>query len=460
VAYGDVRLARYRSQYVGTRDERVEYVHDDESFGFGIRAIVKGAWGFAASNVVTEAEMVRVAGVAAAIARASALAKMEDVALAPEATHRDVCITPTVIDPFTVPVAEKIALLLRVNEILKKTPSIEVAEGSLVASRRHQFFASTEGSDIETVVTRSWGGYSATAVAGGDSQDRSYEATPMNAGWEHVLQADLVGNAERVATQAAEKVRAPEGVEGAYDLVLDPDHLCLTIHETAGHPSELDRALGWEANFAGTSFLVPAEMGKLRYGSKLVNLVADNTRPGSLASTGYDDDGAECRRVDIVREGTFVGFSTSREFAPRVGAKHSGGSCRADSWSSIPILRIANVGLEPGDATLDAVIGDTKRGIYVEGRGSWSIDQKRLNFQFGGDAFWEIENGKRTRMLKNVIYQGITPEFWGACDAVCDASHWKATGVANCGKGQPLQAGQMTHGAPHARFRNVKVIKA
>ncbi|MFN7973360.1 MAG: TldD/PmbA family protein [Acidobacteriota bacterium] len=459
-SYGDIRLARYRSQWIGTRDERVEGIHDSESFGFGVRAIAAGSWGFAASSVVTESEVVRVAREAVAIAKASALAKTEDVKLSDEPVHRDVCLTPMVRDPFAIPLDAKLDLLVKVNDVLKKVPAIEVAEGYLVFSRKHQFFASTEGSDIEIDMTRSWGGYTATAVAADDSQERSYEATPMNAGWEHIEESDFLGNAERVAAQAAEKVRAENGPEGVYDLVLDPDHLCLTIHESAGHPSELDRALGWEANYAGTSFLVPDELGKLKYGSKVVNIVADNTRPGSLASTGYDDDGAECQRVDIVREGVFVGFSTSREFAPKIGVKRSGGSCRADSWSSIPLLRIANVGLEPGDAKLDALIGDTKKGIAIEGRGSWSIDQKRYNFQFGGDCFWEIANGRKTRMLKNVLYQGITPEFWGSCDAVCDASHWRPTGVTNCGKGQPGQSGQMTHGASHARFRGVKVIKA
>jgi len=459
-SYGDVRLIRYRDQSMGTRDERVTYAHDSESYGIGIRALAGGAWGFAATNLVTESEVVRAAREAVAVARASALAKTDDVRLAGEPIHKDVFHTPVEIDPFSVPLDEKLALLLRVNEIMKKTPTISVAEGFMGFSRKHQFFASTEGADLELVVVRSSAGFSATAVADGDSQERSYEAGLLNAGWEHVAKHDLAGNAARIAAEAAEKVKAPNGPEGAYDLILDPVHLCLTIHESAGHPSELDRALGWEANYAGTSFLTPDQLGKLRYGSKHVNIVADNERPGSLASTGYDDEGVKCRKEDIVRDGMFVGFSTTREFAPKIGRARSVGSCRADSWSSIPILRIANVGLEPGDAKLTDLIADTKKGIIIEGSGSWSIDQKRYNFQFGGDAFWEIENGKKTRMLKNVLYQGITPEFWASCDAVCDASHWRPIGVGSCGKGQPSQSGQMTHGSANARFRNVSVVKA
>jgi TldD protein len=241
--------------------------------------------------------------------------------------------------------------------------------------------------------------------------------------------------------------------------VLDPEHLSLTIHESCGHPSELDRALGYEANYAGTSFLTTEKRGNFRYGSRHVNLVADNTEPETLAATGFDDDGVQCQRWDIIRDGIFVGYCTNREVAPKIGESRSRGSNRADGWENIPIVRIANIGLEPGSATVEQLIADVKRGIYIEGHGSYSIDQRRYNFQFGGDAFWLIENGRRTHMVRDVIYHGITPEFWSSCDGVADRSFRRRYGFITCGKGQPGQSGWMTHAASPARFRRVHVIR-
>jgi TldD protein len=269
----------------------------------------------------------------------------------------------------------------------------------------------------------------------------------------------MLAEAPRVAAEAVEKVKAPQVDAGRYDLVLDPEHLSLTIHESCGHPSELDRVLGYEANYAGTSFLTPEKLGMFRYGSADVSLVADNTEPSTLAATGYDDDGVACQRWDIVRDGVFVGYCTNREVAPKIGQNRSRGSCRADGWGSVPIVRIANIGLEPGLAHLDDLIADVRRGIYIEGHDSFSIDQRRYNFQFGGDAFWLIENGQRRHMLRDVIYHGITPEFWGSCDGVADRSHRRRFGFITCGKGQPTQSGWMTHAASHARFRGVQVIQ-
>jgi TldD protein len=398
---------------------------------------------------------------AVAVARASALASKEPVVLAPEPVHAGARYeSPCVKDPFAVPVEEKIALLLQVNAALKKNPAIKVAQSSMFFWRRQQLFASSEGSMIESALVRAQASETASAVGESDSQDRGYAIPPLHAGYEHILAGDLLGNAERVAAEAEEKLKAAESPEGTFDLILDPEHLALVIHESAGHSTELDRALGYEANYAGTSFLTPDKLRTFRYGAPIVNIVADNTRPASLASVGFDDDGVECQRWDIVREGTFVGYSDNREVAPKVGVARSHGSCRADSWSSIPIVRIANVGLEPREGRLADLIADTKRGIYIEGQGSWSIDQRRWNLQFGGDAFWEIADGKRTRMLKNVIYQSVTPEFWGACDAICGRDEWRDHGFLTCGKGQPGQSGHMTHGASPARFRNLKVIGA
>jgi len=461
VGYGDIRLGHYRTQSLSAKDERLESAAENESTGFGVRVLDRGAWGFAASNQLTSAEVERVTREAAAIARASAMAIETPVVLADEPVHKDVrYASPCEQDPFAIPLADKVALLMAVNAALKKGGAIKVAESRLGFRRRHQLFASLEGSTIETVIVISSANETAYAVGDNDSQERSYDIPAANSGWEYVLAGDLLGHAALVAAEAEEKLKAAQSPGGTYDLILDPRHLSLVIHESCGHASELDRALGYEANYAGTSFLAPQDAGKFRYGSKVVNLVADNVRPQSLASLGYDDEGVAGQRWDIVREGTFVAFSDNREVARKVGSQRSHGSCRADSWGSIPIVRIANVGLEPGTGKLDDLIADTKHGIYIDGTGSWSIDQRRWNMQFGGDAFWEIENGKKKRMLKNVLYQSITPEFWGACDAVCDASQWQAHGFLTCGKGQPGQSGHMTHGASPARFRNIKVLAA
>jgi len=325
--------------------------------------------------------------------------------------------------------------------------------------RDRKLFASTEGTRLEFDLLASQGECEATAVADGRFASRSYNAPHLRRGYELIEEAAFIREAPRVAAQAVEKVNAPQVESGQYDLVLDPEHLSLTIHESCGHPSELDRALGYEANYAGTSFLTPDKLNQFRYGSADVNLVADNTEPETLAATGYDDDGVACQRWDIIREGIFVGYCTNREVAPKIGQARSRGSNRADSWSSVPMVRIANIGLQPGRARLDDMIAGVRRGIYIEGHGSFSIDQRRYNFQFGGDAFWLIENGKRTHMLRDVIYHGITPVFWGRCDAVADPSHRRRFGFITCGKGQPGQSGWMTHAASHARFRNIEVIR-
>jgi TldD protein len=365
-----------------------------------------------------------------------------------------------VIDPFCVPLEDKCELLVRICEILHEDKEVIRSNGRLWAQRDLKRFASTEGTviDFELLATGGW--FGATARKDDDYQTREFIIPCFRAGYEHILAHDPVAQAPRVAAQAVEKVYARQPGSGVYDLVLDPGHLALTIHETCGHATELDRALGYEANYAGTSFLTPDMLGKFRYGSKQVNLVADNRRPGALASTGYDDEGVSGQRWSIVDEGVFSGYSTGREVAAAVGHPRSRGSCRADGWQSVPIVRMANVGLEPGEETLGSLFEGVKRGIYIEGYGSFSIDQKRLNFQFGGDAFWEINNGKRGAMLKNVVYNGITPEFWRSCDGVADRDHWRQYGFITCGKGQPNQSGWMTHAASPARFRKVNVIEA
>jgi len=457
--YGDIRIVHSTTQTIRGEDRRIASIRDNDDVGFGVRVLYHGGWGFAASSILSLEEVPRVTELAIDIARGSASIAVEKVVLAREPVHRDRVVTPVRIDPFTVPLRQKTELLLATMELLQAQSGVVRSSAGLWVCRDHKLFASIEGTRLEFDLLASSGDYTATALHEGRFASRSFNTPQLRRGYELIEEADFLGQAPRVAREAVEKVRAPAVEAGLYDLVLDPEHLSLTMHESCGHPSELDRALGYEANYAGTSFLTTDKLGTFRYGSPHVNLVADNTEPETLAATGYDDDGVACQKWDIVREGLFVGYCTNREVAPRIGAARSRGSNRADGWGTVPIVRIANIGLEPGRATLDQLIGDVKRGIYIEGHGSYSIDQRRYNFQFGGDAFWLIENGRRTHMLRDVIYHGITPEFWNSCDGVADRLHRQRYGFITCGKGQPGQSGWMTHAASHARFRNIQVIR-
>jgi len=456
--YGDIRILDSTAQTIRGEDQRIESIRDTLDRGFGIRVLYHGAWGFAASSVLSPEEVPRVADLAIEIAKGSASLASERVKLADEPIHRDRVVTARRIDPFAVPLETKTALLLETMESVHRQPGIVRSRASLWARRDCKLFVSTEGSRLEFDLLATSGDFDATAVYDGRFASRSFNTPHLRMGYELIEHAKFLAEAPRIARQAAEKVQAPTTKPGLYDLVLDPEHLSLTMHESCGHPSELDRALGYEANYAGISFLTTEKRGTYQYGSPHVSLVADNTESETLAATGYDDDGVACQRWDIVRDGIFVGYCTNREVAPKIGETRSRGSNRADSWGSVPIVRIANIGLEPGTATLDHLFADVKRGIYIEGHGSFSIDQRRYNFQFGGDAFWLIENGKLTHMVRDVIYHGITPEFWSSCDAVADRSHRRRYGFITCGKGQPGQSGWMTHAASHARFRNVSVI--
>lgn len=457
--YGDIRIQHGTSQTICGEDRRIAAIRDVEDVGFGVRVLYHGGWGFAASSILSLEEVPRVADLAVEIARGSASVAVEKVRLAPEPAHRDRIVTAARIDPFTVPLEKKADLVLRTMEALHRQTGIARSSAELWARRDRKLFVSTEGTHLEFDLLAGQGECTATAVHDGRFATRSFNTPHLRTGYELIEEADFVREAMRIAAQAVEKVRAPIVQAGPYDLVLDPEHLSLTIHESCGHPSELDRALGYEANYAGTSFLTPDKQGAFRYGSPHVHLVADNTEADTLAATGYDDDGVACQKWDIVRDGIFVGYCTNREVAPKIGERRSRGSNRADGWGSVPMVRIANIGLEPGSSTLEQLLADVKRGIYIEGHGSYSIDQRRYNFQFGGDAFWLIENGRRTQMLRDVIYHGITPEFWNSCDGVADRTSRRRYGFITCGKGQPGQSGWMSHPAAHARFRNVQVIQ-
>ena len=462
-SYADARAIKIRNQALVVKNGRVGSITESESLGIGVRAIADGAWGFSATPDLTNEGIDRAAATAVAVARASALVRRGDVRLAPLAPARDDWRTPVVIDPFTVPLARKIDLLMRAEAAMRRVAGITITEGEMHFVEEDQWFVSTEGAEIHQVILMSGCGIVAMAIRNGEIQTRSYPA-PFGGQWatrgyEMVEEVALDAHGERIAHQAVALLDAPQCPSGVFDLILGSGQLALQVHESCGHPTELDRVLGTEANFAGTSFLTLEKLGKLRYGSPIVNLVADATLahgpgPGTF---GYDDEGVPARRTDIVKDGIFRGYLTSRETAAIVGEGASNGTMRAEGWGNFPLIRMTNVSLLPGDADLEAMIADTKRGIFMEDNRSWSIDDKRLNFQFGTEYGWEIENGRRTRLVKNPTYGGTTPEFWNSCDAICGPAHWTLWGVPNCGKGEPMQIAATGHGAAPARFRNVKI---
>jgi len=458
--YADARLIQIREEDLHFKNGEPAGVERSSSTGLGVRVLVDGAWGFAATDDLSRSGVERCADLAVSIGRASARLLQEPVRLAPEPPHQAVWTSPCRIDPFSVSLQAKLDLLSRVDEGLRSVKGVRNAECFLRFLREHQWFVSTEGSDIEQTFTRSGGGMIATAVRDGDIQRRSFPASEgghLLSGWEHIESTPWVETAPRVAEEAVALLRADQCPAGTFDVVLSGSQLALQIHESVGHPTELDRVLGMEANYAGTSFLTLEKQGALQFGSPIVNLVADATLPGGLASFGFDDEGVEAQRWPLVENGRFVAYLTSRELAHRVGEKRSRGCSRADGWHRIPMIRMVNLGLMPGRGTLEELLSDTDHGIYMETNRSWSIDQLRYNFQFKTEIAWEIRRGKRIRMLKNPTYQGITTQFWNSCDAICGESEWVPWSVVNCGKGQPGQVAAMTHGTAPARFRVVRV---
>ncbi len=469
-SYADIRIVRRRTQNITVKNGVVEGLSDNESHGFGVRVVVDGAWGFASSARLGPAEVDRVTALAVQIARASALFKVLDVDLGPPAGYVGTYRTPVEIDPWEVSLEKKLDVLLKADQGLRATPGVMVATSGLAFWQEDKTFANTEGAFLEQTVVESGGGVEAMAVdrERGEVQKRSYPNSfardQRQEGWEAILAMDLPANAPRVGEEAVALLAADQCPSGVTTLILGPTQLALQVHESCGHPIELDRVFGTEASFAGTSFLTPEKYNTLRYGSDVVNLTADATIPGGLGTFGWDDEGVPAQRVPIVRDGVFCGYLTSRETAQQLreivgdGAPEgSGGAMRADGWNRIPLIRMTNVNLEPGEWEFDDLIADTDEGIYMELNKSWSIDDKRLNFQFGTEMAYEIKNGKMGRMLKNATYTGITPQFWGSCDAICNENHWRVWGTPNCGKGQPGQVAHTGHGTAPARFRNVQV---
>jgi len=461
-SYADVRFVRRQVEDATVKNGHLDTIDRGDTFGFGVRVIAEGAWGFAASQVVTGDEVDRVAALAVEIARASAIAKRSDVVLAPITPQRGTYRTKIQIDPFAPSLEDRVGLLVAADAAMRTVRGLRTTRATYEIWREDKLFLSSEGSDLEQTIFETGCGISAEAVGDGELQIRSYPAaggrTQNQAGWEFVQKWDLVANAPRIAEQAVALLTAkpcPQDVRTT--VVIGDAQLMLQVHESCGHPIELDRALGTEAAFAGTSFLTTDRLGSFRYGSEKVNMRIDSTSPGGLGTFGWDDEGVPASEGWAVKDGMFVGYLMSRETAAALG-KTSNGTMRADGWARLPLIRMTNVSLMPGGAgTLEDLIADTDDGIYMETNRSWSIDDRRLNFQFGTQIAWEIEGGKLGAMLRNPTYTGITPEFWGSCDAVCSESEWKMWGTPNCGKGQPGQVGHTGHGAAPARFRDVRV---
>jgi TldD protein len=480
--YTDVRIGRYLNQFVTTREKKVQNIANTESFGVGIRVIANGTWGFAASNNVTADGMKKTAERAVAIAKANSKFQKEPVKLAPTPAHGVVSWkTPIKKNGFEIPVKEKVELLLNANaKAMEKGASFVNSIMFLVNEQK--YFASSEGSYIDQDVHRTWPNFQVSMVdrQSGSFKTRSAFSAPVGMGYEYLdaraedkIQGpggiilynksyDIVEDATMAAEQAKEMIAAKSVEPGKYDLVLEPSHLWLTIHESVGHPTELDRVLGYEANFAGTSFLTMDkwQTKKFGFGSKIVNFAADKTQVGSLGAVGYDDEGVKCKSWDLIKDGVLVNYQAIRDQASIIGEKESHGCCYSQNWADVQFQRMANVSLQPGkeQVTPDQMIAGVEKGIYIVKDGSFSIDQQRYNFQFGGVLFFEIKNGKIAGMLKDVAYQANTQEFWNSCAQICDERDYRLNGAFNDGKGQPSQSNAVSHGSATTRFNGVNVI--
>ena len=458
--YADVRIVNHREESLSVKDGIVEELNSSETEGAGVRVLVNGTWGFASSRNLTNKEIDSITAQAMEIAHASGLVSGEKVDLGPKVSSQGVYQTPVQIDPFNVSLDEKLALLLKADAEMGKVQGVRTRRTHATTLKEHKYFANSEGAFTEQTLIETGGGIQATAVGGSEIQVRSYPNAfarqQVTGGWEAMLSWDLPGNGQRIASEAVALLTAdpcPSNITTS--IILGGSQLALQVHESCGHPTELDRVYGSEAAYAGTSFLTTEKLDTFQYGSPVVNLMADSVRPLGLGTFGWDDEGVPAGSSQLVRDGLFVGYLMSRETASKLG-RFSNGCMRASGWNRIPIIRMVNVSLEPGTWKLDDLIADTEDGIYMDSNRSWSIDDKRYNFQFGTEIGYEIKHGKMGRMLRNCTYTGITPEFWNSCDAVCNADHWVMWGTPNCGKGQPSQVAHTGHGAAPARFRNIK----
>lgn len=478
--YADVRIGRYLNQYVFTREKRVQGISNTESYGVGIRVIADGCWGFAASHLVTKDDIAQTAALAVAVAKANAKLQTEPVKLAPQEGYGEVSWkAPIAVNTFEVPIKDKVDLLMQVNDTAMQNGA-NFVNSMIAAVNEQKYFASTEGSYIDQDIHRIYPNFNVTRVdrQSGKFQTRNALSAPMGMGYEYLQprpedkvpglvtrykgRYDMLGDVREAAQNVAEKIKAKSVEPGKYDVVLDPSHLWLTIHESVGHPTELDRVLGYEANYAGTSFLTldKWKSGNFNFGNEKVNIVADKTQVGSLGAVGYDDEGVKCKQWDLIKNGILVNYQAIRDQVHILGGTESNGCCYSQGWDDVQFQRMPNVSLMPGKEKLsvDDMIKDVERGIYIVGNGSFSIDQQRYNFQFGGQLFYEIKEGKIVGMLNDVAYQSNTQEFWNSCAAICDESDYRLGGSFNDGKGQPSQSSAVSHGSATTRFTGVNVI--
>lgn len=481
--YTDVRIGRYLNQFINTREAKVQNIVNLESFGVGVRVIVNGTWGFASTNQVNAEGVKKATERAVAIAKANSKYQKEPVKLAATPSYGEVTWkTPIKKNAFEIPVSDKVNLLLAANAAAMKNGA-GFAASNLFLVNEQKYFASSEGSYIDQDVHRIWPTFNVTAIdrAAGKFKARQAMSAPMGMGYEYMEPKaedkmpsavpgfsvyrnsyDMIEDATLAALQAKEMLNAKSVEPGKYDLVLEPNHLGLTIHESVGHPLELDRVLGYEANYAGTSFatLDKWKTGNFNYGSKQVTIFADKTQPGSLGAVGYDDEGVKCKRWDLIKDGVLVNYQAIRDQVHILGQKESHGCCYSQSWSDVQFQRMANVSLAPGKDpySVQQMVKDVEKGIFIAGRGSYSIDQQRYNFQFGGTVFYEIKNGQIAGMLNDVAYQSNTQEFWNSCAKICDEKDYRLFGSFFDGKGQPSQVSAVSHGSSTARFNGINVI--
>jgi TldD protein len=465
-SYADVRIGRYRRQVIDTREQQVSAVSDEESYGLGIRTLLNGSWGFAATSAMTRGGVQAAAREAITISRAARTVQRKVVELAPAKPVTGTWMTPVQRDPIDVALEDKIALLLKANAAALKVKNVRFVRSGFQLLREVKTLVTSEGTNVTQTFIRVGPYFSATATATGDFQTYEEELAPRGQGWEYIESLNMPGNAERWASMAAEKLSAKTVEAGQYDLILDPTNLWLTIHESIGHPTELDRVVGQEANYAGTSFVAPPEktIGKLKYGPDFMNVQADRTQPNSLSRVAWDDEGVPSEQWLIIEKGIFKDYQTTREQAKWIqhltGVARSHGCSFAESWNAVQFQRMPNISLLPGerDISLDDIIAATDRGIVIKNRGSWSIDNQRYNFQFSGQAYHEVRNGKIVGMLRDVAYQSNTPVFWSSMDMIGGKSSYWLGGSFNDGKGEPSQVSSVSHGCPPCRFRNVTIL--
>lgn len=459
-AYADIRIVRRRSEDLTTREDHVVHVGFGETYGLGVRVIVDGSWGFASAETVDVEQAVVATTNAVAIAKAARATQKRPVDWAKAPAVVGSWRTRMQIDPFEVPLADKAQVFLDLWPLVKDVPLVKFASSGYEALDEHKIFASSEGSRIEQRITRIAPHFAVTALDKGEFEARRSEVGPMQAGWEYVAAARLKESARAIADDAVKKLKAPSVTPGKKDLVLAPSNLWLTIHESVGHPTELDRILGLEANLAGTSFATLEKLGKLKYGSPVVTLYADKTTEGGLATCGWDDDGVQTQRWNLVEKGTLVGLQTTRDQAAWIGERTSRGTSYGQDHRSVAFQRMPNVSLAPGDKdkSLDDIVAGTDDGVLITGDGSWSIDHQRYNFQFSGQMFYAIKGGKIAGALRDVAYQSNSLEFWGSCDALGGEKSWELNGTLFDGKGQPGQSNGVSHGCPPARFKGVNIL--